>query len=43
MGRRPLSTYETVLIETPAARATSLIVGIAPPPLPVPLLACRSY
>src|SRR5688500_1997956 len=33
IGRRPLSTYETVLIETPAARATSLIVGIALPVL----------
>jgi hypothetical protein len=29
IGRRPLSTYETVLGETPAARATSLMVGIA--------------
>jgi hypothetical protein len=28
IGRRPLNTYDTVLIDTPAARATSLIVAI---------------
>ncbi len=29
MGRLPLSAYDTVLIETPAASATSLIFTIA--------------
>src|SRR5690349_21271147 len=29
MGRRPLNAYETVLVDTPAARATSSIVTTA--------------
>jgi hypothetical protein len=37
IGREPLSTYDTVLRDTPARRATSTMVTAIPPLLPASL------